>query len=348
MQPTCVPTNDPAYGCGYTASDPAGDETLTSCAALNPNAHHVIWGCANELCTITGCDAGFADCDMNPANGCETDLKAPATCGNCATPCGPSQLCATSGCASTCATPNTYCNGSCVNLQTTPDHCGSCTNACADPTHGVATCVNGMCSATCEAGHSLINGRCVEPNTDPTCCGPTCTTCSAPLGGAPFCTTGTCTGACPSGMAICSSKCVDTARDVTNCGGCGVPCGGTCSGGSCDALAKQIIATGNNVSALVADGTSVFWINNGTDIMQVARDGSSAPIQLASMRQGAASLTVDSASVYWVNQTGGGIWSATKGVPGTSFVAMATAAAVFESTRPPFFLPTRVIRLLQR
>lgn len=279
----------------------------------------------NGACTVTGCDAGFFDCNGSANDGCEADLKSLATCTTCSNSCLANQMCTSTGCASSCPAPNTYCNGSCVNLATTPDHCGSCTNACADPLHGVATCANNTCGVACDPGYMPVNGKCVDQSADPTCCGTNCASCPAPLGGEARCFSGVCGVACPSGMTACTGKCVDLQRDVSNCNACGIPCAGICTGGICDPTAKQIIAIGASPTSLAADGTSVFWINNGTDIMQVARDGSSSPIDLAQLQQGAQSLVLDSTSVYWVNNSGGGVWRATKGVPGATFVTNATA-----------------------
>jgi len=316
---TCVSTSDPSYGCGVLTAP-------GSCAQLNPNAHHVVWGCSNGACVIAGCDPSFADCDGNPADGCESDLKSTTTCGSCATSCGASQVCTATGCASACPIPTTYCNGACVNLATTTDHCGSCANACAQPIHGTAQCLSSMCVPACASGYVPVNGNCVDENTDPTCCGPSCLTCPAPFGGEARCNSGVCGDICPPGLAVCAGKCADTQRDIAHCGGCGSPCAGICSGGTCDPTAKQVIATGSNVTSLAADGTSVFWVNNGTDVMQVARDGSSSPLDLASAQQGAMGLAIDEAYVYWVNFSGGGVWRATKGVPGAAFVVAATSA----------------------
>src|SRR5262249_30982036 len=55
--------------------------------------------CAGGACTVGLCNAGFADCDGNAANGCETDLKTSgANCGSCGNAC-PAAANMTPGCA---------------------------------------------------------------------------------------------------------------------------------------------------------------------------------------------------------------------------------------------------------
>jgi hypothetical protein len=64
--------------------------------------------CAAGRCSIARCNAGFADCNTNPADGCEVDTRVSvAHCGACGTVCpsGPSQVptCAAGVCALACA-----------------------------------------------------------------------------------------------------------------------------------------------------------------------------------------------------------------------------------------------------
>ncbi len=70
----CADTrSDPAHcgGCGMDCGDPFG-ATVT---------------CTNGLCT-SSCDEGFADCDGDDSNGCETDLASDdANCGACGAVC---------------------------------------------------------------------------------------------------------------------------------------------------------------------------------------------------------------------------------------------------------------------
>jgi hypothetical protein len=134
--------------------------------------------------------------------------------------------------------------------------------------------------------------------------------------------------ACSAGMVVCGGSCVDTQRDVDNCGGCGASCTGLCDSAVCDPTAKQVIALGGATpTALAADGTSVFFISSGTDIMQVDRDGSSPPVTIAAGQQGPRRLALDATSLYWGNSTGGGIWKATKGIVGAALVSPAASPA---------------------
>ena len=76
----CVDTqNDPAHcgGCGNACPERTG--------ARNP-------GCSGGACTLV-CDAGWADCDGDPANGCETNLGNPSNCLGCGDACSGGDEC---------------------------------------------------------------------------------------------------------------------------------------------------------------------------------------------------------------------------------------------------------------
>jgi hypothetical protein len=72
------------------------------------------------------CDAGVADCDRNPANGCETDLTATvAHCGMCGRACATGAnatgACASAMCTSTCNPGFADCDGNAANgCESTP------------------------------------------------------------------------------------------------------------------------------------------------------------------------------------------------------------------------------------
>lgn len=54
--------------------------------------------CTEGVCEIVACDGDWADCDLDPVNGCETDLLAVDRCGSCAELEGtPGDMCGTCG-----------------------------------------------------------------------------------------------------------------------------------------------------------------------------------------------------------------------------------------------------------
>ncbi len=55
--------------------------------------------CVDSVCVPTACNPGYDDCDGMPANGCETDLTQPDTCGSCGVMCvSPRRNCCPTGC----------------------------------------------------------------------------------------------------------------------------------------------------------------------------------------------------------------------------------------------------------
>ena len=98
------PTSVCAAGAdGYACVSRCGPEAPTECGGSCVNlqtdpAHCGACGmacafangsgrCAAGRCELTACNRGFADCDGNPANGCEADLASDAHCGACGNAC---------------------------------------------------------------------------------------------------------------------------------------------------------------------------------------------------------------------------------------------------------------------
>lgn len=215
-------------------------------------------------CAIDACDAGFEDCDVNAANGCETDTQGSALdCGSCgnACPSGPSgaAICASGACALVCDAGFADCDGlpldGCEVSTSTVTDCGSCGNTCPTPAQSTAVCSGGACGFVCSAPFADCNSGAAdgcETNTaiDPQSCGACGLACSI-ANGAASCAGGSCAVAsCAAGFADCDGLAgdgceINTDGDPTNCGACGAACsiangqpacsGGVCAVASCDA-----------------------------------------------------------------------------------------------------------------
>ncbi|MFT3922180.1 MAG: MopE-related protein [Myxococcales bacterium] len=117
--------------------------------------------------------------------------------------------------------------GACSDLDTDPQHCGTCGHGCP----AGASCDAGNC--VCPAGGELCDGACQLPDwfaSNALHCGDCAHACS----GGQTCQAGAC--ACPGGLTMCNGVCTNTSTDIHHCGGCGEPCDASavgCAGGVC-------------------------------------------------------------------------------------------------------------------
>lgn len=138
---TCVPTDNPLFGCEAQSCAP--------CAI--PNATGV---CSPDgVCEVAVCDPNFADCTPGDSdNGCLVDLAHdPLNCGECGSACeldNAKPLCANRRCAiGVCDEgwgdcDDTDANGCEADLTTDVAHCGACDEPCDDSEQ----CVDGICT----------------------------------------------------------------------------------------------------------------------------------------------------------------------------------------------------------
>jgi hypothetical protein len=206
-------------------------------------------GCSGEQCTLT-CSDGFADCNKNRDDGCETDLAQVTSCGACGMSCASlphvaSAQCAAGACTQlVCESGFGDCDGNpangCEQALNTNDHCGTCAGTCS-PANATGSCQSGSCAiSACADRYDDCDGQVgngCEASLDSSA---TCGGCKNACQGGTVCQNGgcTCSGtSCPSGQECCGGACIDTsgkcypwpcipgtARDKNNCGGCGTQC----------------------------------------------------------------------------------------------------------------------------
>lgn len=201
---------------------------------------HAMATCLGGTCQVTGCNAGYGDCNKQSGDGCEVDLAGdPANCSACGMAC-PGRMNATSTCkdgtcAFLCATGFGNCDDSpddgCeADLRTDPANCGSCLAKCGTRPNATAACAMSMCAVKCIAGHDNCDGDLGNG-------------CETP-----------------------------TAADPKNCGKCGMTCGAgdACIGGTCKTAPKALfyrVSQEKNflpfgITIVVADAT--MWKSLGT------------------------------------------------------------------------------------
>ena len=122
--------------------------------------------CDPGKCRVSSCAEGLDDCDGDPANGCETDLRKPTSCGSCTRNCpADAKFCDNARCSSTCSPRTVDCSGSCVDLTTNAKHCSACDAACPTTPGGQPVCEASQCKIRCLTGFADCDG-------DPSTCEP--------------------------------------------------------------------------------------------------------------------------------------------------------------------------------
>ena len=235
-------------------------EHCGACATRCAAAPHARAACAAGACAAS-CDDGFADCDGDPANGCETDLSEPSHCGACGTRCeGGAALCEVRmnggrrsfACAVDCHDPSPlHCGASCVDPRNDPRHCGECGHACEEGPNGDAVCNAGVCAVACRdlARYADCDGRAAtgceaELARDASNCGACGTSCAGGPNAHGACVSGACGVVCDAGFGNCDGAAgngceADLQASPATCGACGNACPAaanarpTCAAGRC-------------------------------------------------------------------------------------------------------------------
>jgi hypothetical protein len=295
----CVPTDQPSYGCA------AGASTCAPCVVAN-----AIAACAGGACAVGQCQTDFADCNQNPADGCEVNLRTSNShCGTCGNACPGGTSCFDGSCLAAGGPPLSNCSGTWVNLVTSISNCGGCGKACTPGAGQIATCAGGSCvyNAACPAGLSTCGSDCVDTSADPLNCGSCAHACPRQTNGAALCVNGQC--ACPTGLTPdASGACVDTMRSTAACGGIAAPpctTGQMCSNGVC--VAAPTLVTGVTVSDMVVDGAWIYFVDSAGGTVNAVPTGGGAPVALATGQAKPLHLAVDGQYVYYSANLGGAV-----------------------------------------
>src|SRR5262249_42473571 len=145
---------NPADGCEVNLQTSVGNCGGCGNACSAPNGTP---GCSAGSCTVASCNAGFANCNGSPLDGCEVSTNTSVgNCGGCGNACTvangtPSCVLGSCGIAS-CNAGFQNCNGSVadgceINTVTSVGNCGACGNVCTAP-NGTPTCVNSTCGVS--------------------------------------------------------------------------------------------------------------------------------------------------------------------------------------------------------
>jgi hypothetical protein len=112
--------------------------------------------CEGGTCKLGDCEPPFADCNLDPSDGCEVDLdRDPDNCSGCGLPCSlvhAMAACRDGACALTCDQGFDDCDhdadtGCEVSLGTDVENCGRCGTSCEHAPDAAPTCRDGTCAS---------------------------------------------------------------------------------------------------------------------------------------------------------------------------------------------------------
>jgi hypothetical protein len=242
---------DGGYADGCETETASDKENCGGCGEMGVNCDaafsslNATGRCVSSACRVDDCFDTFGDCDDDPNNGCESDLRIDERdCGGCLRECiaagtegSPGNECVGGECVPSCDANHLDCdgvgeNGCEVDRLTDDEHCGACGSACAD-VGGTNSCSNGVCLLGCDESHLDCNG---DPSDG-------CETlCSSEGTSGRSCDGAACTVTCDGAHLTCDTNQAngcEVTRSVTNCATCGQVCSDTnasevaCTNGVC-------------------------------------------------------------------------------------------------------------------
>jgi hypothetical protein len=266
--------------CGGACTDARTDASNCGACSARCTAPHAAVSCVAGACAGLTCQPGWADCNTDPADGCEANLALDAAnCAACGHTCAPPH--ALGACAGACyVAACTYgfadCNGDTIDgceipTSSDPRNCGGCGVQCNGVPHGQVACIEGTCTiGVCGDGFGDCNGRYADGcEVNLAIDGKNCGACGKVCAMGLVCLNGGCTcqkcalpnarsaclnlicsvASCLPGFLDCDGQAkngceVKASLDPANCGGCGARCGGMtpfCQGGVCSQVGQSCL-----------------------------------------------------------------------------------------------------------
>lgn len=264
----------------------------TACVFANASA-----ACAGGSCRVATCDVPFQDCNGDPRDGCEVNVRTDATnCGRCGALCPAvhgGAFCGAAECQIQCEPGFADCdddraNGCEKDVTRDSANCHECGVLCSE-TVGTAWCRAGECGETvCAGGTGDCNGDVADGcETDLRTDADNCQTCGSlcvVASGTAECDAGLCAIAeCHPGRADCTGGYADgcetdTLTSLDHCGRCGNTCEppngtGICDDGVCEV--KACSSPFADCNAKVADGCEVDTSSNDAECGGCSAQGGS-------------------------------------------------------------------------
>jgi hypothetical protein len=156
---SCLPGQT---SCGGACTDLSSDDRNCGACGNNCSLEHSSSACKKGQCDISSCHPGWANCDGNVNNGCETHLDDDRNnCGGCGVHCGEDEICS-QGHPVRCG-KNEHREGNrcaanqCGDTDSDRNNCGWCGNRCGDD----EVCDHGH-KAKCSHGKHRNQNRCED------------------------------------------------------------------------------------------------------------------------------------------------------------------------------------------
>ena len=168
-------------------------KTDTNCSACDDNCTQRE-NAASSTCNITEtpicelvCDAYYADCNVDQADGCEVALGSNTQCSSCVDDCGVNAVCNTSEAVYACECSEGFENcdvqAGCETALGTPENCSGCDDNCTDDyPNAEGLCTQGACAmGACNENYANCDAQepgCEASLTSSQTCGDCNTTCT--------------------------------------------------------------------------------------------------------------------------------------------------------------------------